>query len=84
MKGFHIKSDYYDDAAYEIAELFSLYAEHAYVIRFVDLMSGGHGALYRDAQLLKAKSLGALSRYNEAVSTLESLSDDYDDPGSRR
>jgi len=83
MKGFHIKSDYYDDAAYEIAELFALYAEHAYVIRYVDLMSGAHGALYRDAQLLKAKSLGALSRYDEAASTLESLGDDYDDSGSR-
>jgi soluble lytic murein transglycosylase-like protein len=83
MKGFHIKSDYYDDAAYEIADLFSLYAEHAYVVRFVDLMSGGTGALYRDAQLLKAKSLGALSRYDEAISTLDSLLADYDDPDSR-
>ncbi len=83
MKGFHIKSEYYDDAAYEIAELFSLYAEHAYVIRYVDLMSGGHGALYRDAQLLKAKSLGALARYDDAVSTLASLGDGYDDSGSR-
>jgi soluble lytic murein transglycosylase len=82
MKGFHIKSEYYDDAAYEIAELFSLYSEHAYVARFVDLMSGGHGALYRDAQLLKAKSQGALSRFDDAISTLESLRSEYDDPDS--
>lgn len=83
VKGYHIKSEYYDDAVFELADLFFLYGEHGSAITFVDLMSKSHSALYRDAMLLKSKSLAMLKHYNDARSVLARLETDYDDPDSK-
>lgn len=83
VKGFHIKSIYYDNAVYEIAQLFSLFKEHAYVIKFTDLVSDEEKVLRRDAMLLKSRALAALERYSDAMATLKDIIDRYDDPDSR-
>ncbi|OHD71236.1 MAG: hypothetical protein A2W19_10670 [Spirochaetes bacterium RBG_16_49_21] len=83
VKGFHFKSDYYDDALYELAHLFYLFNEHAYAVKFTELISKEEKALYRDALLLKARSLSALERYAEALSALAEVIDRYEDPDSR-
>jgi len=83
VKGFHVKSDYYDDAVYELADLFFLYGEHGFVVKFVDLMRGGHSALHRDAMLLKSKSLAVRKKHDAALSVLKKLLAGYDDPESR-
>src|SRR4030042_3133127 len=36
VNGFHLKSDYYDDAVYELAHLIAMYNEHAYAVKFAD------------------------------------------------
>ncbi|MBN2159568.1 MAG: transglycosylase SLT domain-containing protein [Spirochaetes bacterium] len=82
-KSFHLKSDYYDDAVYEIANLFLLYGEHEYVSKFIDLMSGGRTVLCRDARLLKARSLAVLKKYDEAREVLDGLLRRYTDRGSQ-
>jgi len=83
VKGYHVKSDYYDDAVYELADLFFLYGEHGFVVKFIDLMGSGRSALYRDAMLLKSKSLAVQKKYDEALSVLKKLHEAYDDPESR-
>ena len=57
IKGYHFKSELYDDAVYQIADLFYLYREFKYVIKFIDLLEPEGTALYRDALLLRAKAL---------------------------
>jgi soluble lytic murein transglycosylase-like protein len=83
VKGFHLKSDYYDDAVYELAHLFAMYNEHAYAVKFADLMSGSHSVLYRDSRLLKAKSLAAQLKYDESLAAMDKLIGEYDDPDSK-
>lgn len=83
VKEFHIKSDYYDDAVYEIADLFYLYREFDHVVRYLDLISDSDAGLYRDAALLKSRALAELKRYDEAVSFLERLLPRYENPGSK-
>ncbi len=83
VRGYHVKSGYYDDAVFELADLFFMYGEHGYVIKFIDLMSGGRSALSRDAMLLKSKSLAIQKKYDKALSVLKQLLADYNDPESR-
>ena len=83
VKGMHFKSDYYDDSVYELAHLFTLYNEHAYVIKFTDLISRRQKVLFRDAMLLKARSQSALKRYDDARATLTGLLGEYSDPDSQ-
>ncbi|MBN1496357.1 MAG: transglycosylase SLT domain-containing protein [Spirochaetes bacterium] len=83
VNGFHLKSPYYNDAVYEIADLFSRYGEHAYVIKFIELMSRDRSALYRNGQILKARSLDELKNYDESLSVLRRLLERYDDRSSR-
>ena len=83
LNGFHIKSPYFDDAAYEIAKLFSHYGEHPYVVKITDLVSRSDTALYRDTILLRAHALSAIGRLDEARAALESLLSRFDDPESR-
>lgn len=80
---FHIKSDYYNDAIYEIAALFFDYREFAYTIKFIDLISKSNSALYRDAVLLKANAMTELGKLNDAISLLKKLLPWYDDINSR-
>ncbi len=83
VRGFGFKSDYYDDAVYEIGRLFSNYGEHAYAAKFADLVSKDSGVLYRDAMLLKSSSLASAGKNGEALATLEEILDRCDDPDSR-
>ncbi len=83
IKAYHMKSDYYDDAVFELADLFFLYGEHGFVLKFIDLMPRSHSALYRDAMLLKSKSLAVQKKYDEALSVLKKLLTDFDDSESR-
>jgi soluble lytic murein transglycosylase-like protein len=82
-KGFHLKSDYYDDAMYELAHLFAMYNEHAYAVKFADLVSGSRTVLYRDSRLLKAKSLAAQQKYDESLAVMDTLIGQFGDPDSR-
>jgi soluble lytic murein transglycosylase len=66
----HFKSDLYDDAVFEIANLFSHYGEHEFSVKFIDAISKEKSILYRDAQLLKAQSLISLKQFEAAKKTL--------------
>ena len=82
MDEFHIKSDYFDDAAYEIAEIYHQYREFDYVVRFIDLMSKSPTALYRDAVVLKARALVELKEHDKALDALASRLPHYTNKGS--
>lgn len=83
VKEFHFKSELYDDSIYEIAKLFYLYREFKYVIKFIDLMKDERTALYRDAILLKAKAFVEIKKYDDAVSSLKQIIDEYEDNNSK-
>ena len=83
ITGFHIKSEFYDSAAYEIAGLFYLYREFEYTVRFADLVSKKEKALYRDAVVLKSQALASLKRHDEARAALSEIMDKYEDLDSR-
>ena len=83
IKGYHFKSELYDDAVYQIADLFYLYREFKYVIKFIDLLEPEGTALYRDALLLRAKALMELEKNESAISSLKDTLRRYQDVGSR-
>jgi soluble lytic murein transglycosylase-like protein/predicted negative regulator of RcsB-dependent stress response len=83
VTGFHLKSVYYDDAVYELANLFAMYNEHAYAVKLADLVSESGTLLYRDSRLLMAKSLAAQQKYDESLTAMNKLLGQYDDPDSR-
>lgn len=73
------KSGYYNDSIYAIASIFFDYSKHEHVLKFIDLMKKDGSVLYRDAILIKSRSLVKLGRSGEAVSMLEKLSREYND-----
>ncbi|TAL35805.1 MAG: hypothetical protein EPN93_09355 [Spirochaetes bacterium] len=83
VTGFRFKSDYYNDAVAEIAEIFFNFREFEYSVKFADLVRKDDPGLYRDAILLKSRALSELNRHEDAMKTLADLADDLDDPGSR-
>jgi soluble lytic murein transglycosylase len=83
INGFHIKSDYYYNAVYEIAALFFEYREFEYVIKFVDRLSKSDTALYRDAAILKANAMMELQMFDDAISFLKELVLQYEDVNSK-
>ncbi|MBN2403271.1 MAG: lytic transglycosylase domain-containing protein [Spirochaetes bacterium] len=83
INGFHIKSDYYNDAVYEISSLFFEYREFEYVVKFVNLMSRSATALYRDAAIIKANAMMELGRPDEAIFFLKELASRYNDISSK-
>lgn len=82
LDGFHSKSPYYNDAVYHIAELFYLYHEFRYVIKFIDLIGSSRSALYRDAVILKSRSHIELKEYSKAIESLKDILDDFRDTTS--
>ncbi len=80
---YHIKSPYYDDAVYELADIYYLHREFDYVIKFVDLMRERKSSLYRDAAILKARALCEKNEYRRAVDSLNRILPLYRDPLSR-
>ncbi len=83
VNGFHVKSDYYNDALYEIAALFFEYREFEYVIKFVDLMSKSNTALFRDAAILKSNAMMELGKFDDVILYLKELASRYDDVNSK-
>ncbi|HPS58705.1 MAG TPA: transglycosylase SLT domain-containing protein [Spirochaetota bacterium] len=79
VKSFSLKSPYYNDSIFYIASIFFDYGEHDYVTRFIDLMKEDDSVLYRDAILLKTKSMQKLNRGKEAVEQLNDLLGRYND-----
>ena len=81
--GFHIKSPFFSDAMFEIADIYYLYREYQHVARFVDLMPPARSALYRDAVILKARALTENGKHSEAIESLEKALPRFDAPVSR-
>lgn len=79
LKSFSVKSPYYNDSVFYIASIFFDYGEHDYVTRFVDLMKDDGSILYRDAVLLRTKSMQKLNRGREAALQLNGLLEQYND-----
>lgn len=82
LKGFHFKSPYYNDAVYEIASIFADYGEHEYVKRFIDLINEDSTFLYRDAVILKTRSMSRLSDDKGAIDALKKLASKFNDTNS--
>lgn len=82
LKGVHFKSPYYNDAVYEIASLFADYGEHEYVKKFADLIKEDSTFLYRDAIILKSRSMSRLSDENGAIAELTKLASKFNDTSS--
>jgi len=82
LKGFHLKSPYYNDSVYEIASLFADYGEHEYVKRFIDLIKEDSTFLYRDAIILKSRSMSRLSDDKGAIAELTKLASKFSDSNS--
>ncbi len=80
---FHIKSDYYDDALHEIADLFYKFREYAYVVKFVDMMEREPTVLYRDAAILKSRALVELKQFDKAIEFLTKTIPLYDHKSSQ-
>jgi soluble lytic murein transglycosylase len=83
VNGFHIKSEFYDDAIYEIAALFYEYREFDYVIKFVGLINKSDSLLFRDAALVKSKAMMELGKLDEVISYLRELSFNFNDINSK-
>ncbi|HNV47567.1 MAG TPA: lytic transglycosylase domain-containing protein [Spirochaetota bacterium] len=79
----HIKTEFYDDAVFHIADQFYLYREYEHVVTFIDLMKKRPTALYRDAVMLKSRALLELSRPQAAIDVLADLERLYEDPISK-
>ena len=82
LKGFNFKSPYYNDSVYEIASLFAEYGEHEYVKRFIDLIKEDSTFLYRDAIILKSRSMSRLSDNKGAIAELTKLTSKFSDSNS--
>ncbi|MBN1532142.1 MAG: lytic transglycosylase domain-containing protein [Spirochaetes bacterium] len=82
VKGFHIKSKFFPDAAFELAKLYAMYREHEYVVKFADMVPDDGSALYRDAMIVKSQSLMSLNRRDRAMGCLRDLLKSYRDPKS--
>lgn len=83
VKGFSIKSDFYDDSVYELAWIYLQYKEFESVIKFSELVSKKQKSLYRDAAILKSQALAGLKRYDEALSTIKSIEPEFSDKHSK-
>ena len=66
----HFRSEYYDDALYEIALLFYSYREYAYVVKFIKKISTENRGIYFESRLLLAKALQALKKEKEGIDIL--------------
>lgn len=69
MKKYGAKSDYYEDAASELASIFLYYSEFEYAQKFALLVGKEDVSLYREAFLTRIKALDSMKRFAEAVKT---------------
>jgi soluble lytic murein transglycosylase len=70
MKKFAGKSDYYEDAAYQLSVIFNYYSEFEYAEKFASLVGKDDFSLYREAILSRARALDAKKKYNEAANII--------------
>jgi len=84
ISGFHVKSPLYDEAVYEIADLFMKYREYAYVVKFADRVSDEMPGLHFDARILKAQAMADSGNFDGSMKELQSLHRDYKDASSRQ
>ena len=82
LDSYKSKSDYYEDALYEIADLYYYYREHAAVIKLADTVSSSKTALYLEISLLKSRSLSDQKKYDEALEVLKKLTSLFSDTKS--
>lgn len=80
---FHIKSDYFDDAMFELAGIFYLFREYDHVVKFVDLMEKQPTALYREAAVLKSRALCELKKFDKAVENINDALPEFQHKGSQ-
>jgi predicted negative regulator of RcsB-dependent stress response len=73
LTSWNSKSDYYEDAALEIAQIFFKYAEYDYTIKFCDLVTEKDISLYRDAIVLKARSFEANKKFDDSIKYLKQI-----------
>jgi soluble lytic murein transglycosylase len=71
MKGWHVKSAYYQDSAYYIASCYYNLSEFEYANRFASLVEPKEISLYRDAIVLRVKALEQLKKYDEAIAVIK-------------
>ena len=69
MKKYGAKSDYYEDAASELAAIFLYYNEFEYAQKFAMLVGKNDVSLNREAFLTRIKALDSMKRYDDAVKT---------------
>ncbi len=79
LDSYSSKSPYFSDSVFKIAQIFYQYNEHEYVIKFTSLIKDDGTALFRDAVILKAKSLQRLNRNSLASKELITLAEKYTD-----
>jgi len=77
------RSIFYTDSIYQIASIFYAYAEHEYVLKFIGLIKNDSSGLYRDAVILKSKSLQKLNRFKEAAEEIKNTIPSYKDNNSQ-
>ncbi len=82
LDSYSAKSPYFNDSVYGIASIFYQYNEHEYVVKFISLIKDDGSAVYRDAVILKARSMQKLNRSSDAEKELLALSGKYSDDRS--
>jgi soluble lytic murein transglycosylase len=76
---FAFKSDLYNDAVFEIADIFYFFRESKYVLKFLDLIDDDNLALNKDILYLKVKALTHLKEYDKAISLLSDINEDQEE-----
>jgi len=83
IKSSNGRSIFYYDSVYEIASIFFQYDEHEFVVKFIDLIKKNKTALYREAIILKSKSLQKLNRFKEVERELKDILTLFNDSNSQ-
>lgn len=76
---YHAKTEYYQDAAYELA-LFSFnHLDFEYAIKFAEIVKSDDLPLYREAILVKSKAFEKLKKYDEAIAQVKNALKEFPD-----
>jgi hypothetical protein len=78
ITGWHIKSEYYEDAVYQLAVIFYNYSEYEYAAKFASLVDTSDLSLYREAVIIRSRALEQMKKYDIALNVLKSSLDDFD------
>ncbi len=64
-------SEYFNDAVYEIADIYYKYKKYNYSLELLNKISASHKSLYHKVILLKANVYAAMGEYEKALLTLK-------------